>query len=249
VDTEIAQYLLKINYQFYQTFSSNFSATRQAVQPGVRRILGNISPDEGILDIGCGNGNFWNALASFGHRGVYVGVDFSPELLRIAALNSYKRRPISENSTVPVFIPLDLSEADWELKLTDAPFDHVVAFAVLHHIPGEEMRISILNKIRQLISQNGEFTFSVWQFMNSKRLRSRLHNWSEVGLSNQQVDYGDYLLDWRSGGKGLRYIHNFDEQELINLAKKSGYQVKSSFYSDGAGNNLGLYQIWEVAKG
>jgi hypothetical protein len=32
-----------------------------------------------------------------------------------------------------------------------------------------------------------------------------------VGLSANDVDPGDYLLDWRSGGEGLRYIHHFSE--------------------------------------
>jgi len=60
------------------------------------------------------------------------------------------------------------------------------------------------------------------------------------------VDAGDYLLDWRSGGEGLRYVHHFGEAELRELAATTGFQVKEVFYSDGETGNLGLYQVWEA---
>jgi hypothetical protein len=59
------------------------------------------------------------------------------------------------------------------------------------------------------------------------------------------VDAGDYLLDWRSGGEGLRYVHHFDEAELQGLAERSGFQIDETFYSDGETGNLGLYEIWK----
>jgi len=59
------------------------------------------------------------------------------------------------------------------------------------------------------------------------------------------VDFGDYLLDWRSGGRGLRYVHHFDEAELNALAAASRFRVQETFYADGEGGRLGLYQVWE----
>jgi hypothetical protein len=58
------------------------------------------------------------------------------------------------------------------------------------------------------------------------------------------VDAGDYLLDWRQGGSGLRYVHHFDEAELSALAATTGFRVLETFYSDGEGGRLGLYQVW-----
>jgi redox-sensitive bicupin YhaK (pirin superfamily) len=60
------------------------------------------------------------------------------------------------------------------------------------------------------------------------------------------VDENDYLLDWRRGGEGLRYVHHFDEAELNAMATASGFQVREMFRSDGENGQLGLYQIWEV---
>jgi hypothetical protein len=59
------------------------------------------------------------------------------------------------------------------------------------------------------------------------------------------VDAGDYLLDWRSGGEGLRYVHHFGEKELSMLAQETGFETREAFYADGETGNLGLYQIWQ----
>ena len=55
---------------------------------------------------------------------------------------------------------------------------------------------------------------------------------------------GDYLLDWRRDGNGLRYVHHFNEEELAALASDSGFSVLETFNSDGESGNLGLYQVW-----
>jgi hypothetical protein len=63
-------------------------------------------------------------------------------------------------------------------------------------------------------------------------------------LAEEEVDEGDYLLDWRSGGAGLRYVHHFSEGELAALAESSGFEIVDTFYSDGKEGNLSIYQVW-----
>jgi hypothetical protein len=86
---------------------------------------------------------------------------------------------------------------------------------------------------------------SNWQFLNSVRLRSRIQPWEAVGLTRDQVDEGDYLMDWRRGGYGLRYVHHFSETELSELAHATGFKITETFYSDGEGERLSIYQTWE----
>ncbi len=69
------------------------------------------------------------------------------------------------------------------------------------------------------------FTYSNWQFLNSPRLRKRIQPWTRAGLTADQVDPGDYLLDWRRGGEGLRYVHHFSPEELAELAAETGFRV------------------------
>jgi tRNA (uracil-5-)-methyltransferase TRM9 len=233
--------LLSLNKQFYQTFGHEFSSTRMRLQPGVLQVLDSLAGDEAILDLGCGNGEVARELMRRGHRGRYAGVDFSPPLLEVAR-HGWEDAPAT-------FIRADLSSPDWDKKILVSltrPFDLVTAFATLHHIPGQEMRLSILNKVHALLCTGGQFIHSEWQFVNSEKLKDRIQPWEDADLSPEEVDQGDYLLDWRSGGRGLRYVHHFQEAELETLAASSRFRVRQTFHSDGTNGLLSLYQVWEA---
>ncbi len=245
-----AERLVALNRRFYTDFSQSFSATRGRIQPGVRRVLAQLIGTERILDLGCGNGQLARALAASGHRDAYLGLDFSLPLL-------IKARSQPEGFSA-AFHQVDLTSLDWEevireklegqpdsFSLLPSPFDLVFAFAVLHHIPGHDWRRHILQKVRGLLAPGGKFIHSEWQFLNSEKLKARIQPWERAGLSAADVDEGDTLLDWRSGGFGLRYVHHFSELELARLAAESGFQVAESFSSDGQGGRLSLYQVWE----
>lgn len=234
MQSETARKLIELNRQFYQTFGAHFSATRQRIQPGVRRIITALRGDENILDLGCGNGELANVLAQNGFRGLYTGLDFSAPLMNTANRTA---------ADFPIrFVEVDLT-ADWSLETE--PFDFICAFAVLHHIPSAPIRLAMLAKTWDLLKPEGRFALSNWQFLNSERLRERIQPWERARLSTAEVDEGDALLDWRSGGEGLRYAHHFSEAELAALAHQSGFRIIETFYSDGENGRLGLYQVWQ----
>jgi SAM-dependent methyltransferase len=254
--------LLALNHDFYEQFGESFAATRQRLQPGVKRILETLHGDESILDLGCGNGELARELARRGHRGPYLGLDFSLPLLREAAPRpgEFDRRDaeIAEknlgfdglrDSAVGLskfdasFLQVDITTGDWTANRQ--PSTMITAFAVLHHIPSDVLRLNLLKKVHDLLAENGCFILSNWQFLNSAKLKARILPWSAAGLTEADVDAGDYLLDWRDGGKGLRYVHHFSAQELSDLAGQIGMRVSESFLSDGEGGKLGLYQVWE----
>lgn len=239
MDSATAQRLLALNRDFYERFGADFSATRQRLQPGVTRMLGTLTGDESILDMGCGNGELARTLARRGHRGSYLGLDFSLPLLSDASAvpDSFSAR----------FIQVDLT-SDWALKVERLMFNVITAFATLHHIPSKEFRLEILKTIYRLLAPNGRFIHSNWQFLNSDKLRARVQPWERIGLTQADMDEGDYLLDWRRGGEGLRYVHQFSEEELAGLARESGFEVAETFYSDGEGGRLGLYQVWKKSE-
>ena len=80
------------------------------------------------------------------------------------------------------------------------------------------MRIGFFNRVRDLLADDGRFIFSTWQFLNSERLKARIQPWEAAEMSEEDVDEGDYLLDWRRDGVGLRYVHQYSEAELEELA-------------------------------
>lgn len=242
MDSATAARLIEINRDFYTHFGDSFSATRHRIQPGVRRVLDRLKGDESILDLGCGNGELARELAKRGHRGMYLGVDFSLPLLREA-----ETQPDGFSAK---FLQVDLTRLSAfsdQLSVEDG-WSVITAFAVLHHIPSMDLRLNILRIVYRLLKTDGIFIHSNWQFLNSEKLKARIQPWEAAAISTSEIDTGDYLLDWRSGAKGLRYVHHFDERELNELAKAGGFRIMDTFYSDGERGNLGLYQVWKPVR-
>ncbi len=242
MEPTIQKKLLEINRAFYDHFDGSFSATRGHVQPGVDKLLKQFDQDVNVLDVGCGNGTLARALKSEGFTGSYLGVDMSAGLLEKA-----KKLLGSASANHFDFRLFDIADAQWISHVPQKAYDWVAVFAVLHHLPGKDLRLQIARDFRKLISPEGCVTVSVWQWQNSLRLRKRVLPWFTVGILQQQLDEGDVLLDWRAGKTiGLRYVHTFSEESLTHLANEAGFKVIDVFYSDGKTGDLAMYQVWKV---
>ena len=242
-----AAQLLEINRRFYDEHGQDFADTRTRIQPGVRRVLQSLEVEDSILDLGCGSGALARTLSQNGHRGRYLGLDFSLPALERASLGHYEF-PTS-------FLEADLAQPgrlrfqvlSRSAGLMAESWAVVAAFAFLHHIPGKSLRLDLLRLVHSWLRADGRFILSNWQFSASGRMQSRIMPWSAVGMNDTDLDEGDHLIDWRRGGTGLRYVHEFRESELAGLAAESGFSVVESFLSDGADRRSGLYQIWTPA--
>ena len=236
---EVASLLLRINLEFYQTFAGPFVDKRARLQPGVLRAIEDLPMDAQVLELGCGHAPLAAHLLRRGFHGRYVGLDHSQALL--------DRRAAAARPPTYEFFQADLADPGWPERIAAlaGPFEQVLAFAVLHHLPTEELRLAVLTEIRRLLLPSGSLALSVWDFLTSTRMRRRIVPWSQVGLSADDVDPADFLLDWRHGGKGLRYVHHFSVEELRSLAQAAGFKVVSQFHADGS---LGLYQVWESRR-
>jgi len=239
VKSDIARRLVDLNREFYQTLAGPFAATRGSVQPGTQRLLDRIPPDVAVADLGCGNGNAANYLTDRGFHGRYAGFDLSTGLLEIARGKAYP--------FFATFQPADFLEAGWENAISEESMDYVFAFAVLHHIPGHSGRLAFLTACRRLLIPDGMLFFSSWQFLRSEKLQERTVAWSEAGFSQSDLDDGDYLLDWRHEGRGLRYVHVISAQERSKLSKQAGFSEIEAFESDGKEGNLADYAVWAPA--
>jgi tRNA (uracil-5-)-methyltransferase TRM9 len=243
MEESVIQRLLGLNQQFYQTFAGAFSATRQRVQPGMRRLLPRLAEWPRLLDLGCGNGGLGAAWLELNPDGEFWGLDASAELLKEAAgMLGYRQDAY--------LLQADLAQPGWSSSLPQGNWPGITAFASLHHIPSFERRISLLCEAADLLQHGGWLVFSVWQFQNSPRLLARVQPWSAAGLDEAQLEAGDTLLDWRASlpgqpeQRGLRYVHQFSSQELAELAAVCGFRQEEEFESDGEGGRLGWYQVW-----
>ena len=257
MNQQTQEQLIALNDQFYQTFGAAFAATRMRIQPGIRALVEDISPEGHWLDLGCGNGVLGKLWAQQKRKGSYIGLDFSDELLAHA-------RKITSGLAGPglvlKYVKAGMTDDPWPVEDPDICkewfgqetflFDGVFSFAAMHHIPGSVVRLGILRHIRRLLKTDGVFIHSEWQFQNSAKLMARRLDPADVGVDAAQLEPGDTILDWRFAlpGQeeqvGQRYAHLFSEDELAGLAQQSGFKVEKTWYSDGKSGNLALYQRW-----
>lgn len=247
MNEKVIQELFDLNSQFYQHFGKAFAETRRRVQPGVLRVLQEWVDGGDWLDLGCGSGTLAVKWLDLKINGRYLGLDFSRSLLE-EAQQAVNRACLDGTDRVQ-FGFANLAE-DWKAALQGRKFTGVMAFAALHHIPGRDVRLRILQQINSLLEPDGKFIHSEWQFQHSPKLMSRIQPWSLVGIQPSDVEEGDTLLDWKHCAvgqdqtSGLRYVHLYSREELSDLAGESGFTIEDEFESDGAGERLGLYQLW-----
>ena len=249
---EVRQQLIRLNNEFYETFAAAFAATRRRIQPGVRKVLEEIPKKGKWLDLGCGSGQIALEWVKQKRKGAYQGLDFSAGLL--AEADQTQRGVVLPRGLKVSFTQADLATNSWSEGLKCGYYDGALAFAVVHHIPGEEQRVELMRQVRDLLKPGGLFIHSEWQFQYSEKLMARRMPWEFAGLTAADVEPGDTLMDWRyalpgqAEQVGYRYVHLFTRAELGELADRAGFEIVDEFESDGEGGRLGVYQVWKFIK-
>ncbi len=232
----VRQRLLDINRTFYEQFGASFSGTRFGAQPGWDRIIHYFPQRGAVLDLGCGNGRLALYLEQHLQQARYVGLDGSEALLRIAREQTAHLAHISTE-----FFRIDLSSDEW--RRASGYFDVVTALALLHHIPGFEARRAFVQAAGACLKPGGVLILSNWRFVQNERMRRKLLPWAAAGLKDADVEPGDYLLDWKKDGGGVRYAHQLDEAEIETLAKAADLSLEEHFLADGREGDLSLYSV------
>ena len=234
MDDQLVKRLLDLNREFYARFARDFSDTRAAERANVEPIMPYLTNGVKVLDVGCGNGRIAGRLDREAFQLTYVGIDVTSELIEIAGGRRF------DNLTAE-FHRLDITTPGWTETLRPrAPFDLALILAVLHHLPGIELRCAVLRQLRTLLRPGGTLILSNWQFMHDERLRNKIVSWQQLGIDETGLETGDTLMDWKRGGTGYRYVHLLTEAEIQTLAGDSGFQVIRQFYADA---NLNLWSI------
>jgi len=240
MDKEIVEKLLALNREFYATFARPFAASRPAADPALTAILPYIPQHARVLDAGCGNGRLALLLDQERPGATYLGVDAAPELIEVARAQAERLANVAAEFRVA-----DVARPGWGDALPGAPFDCATLLAVLHHIPGFDLRARALRELAGLLKTGGRLILSTWQFLENKRMRRKIVDWAEADISQKSLEPGDYLLDWKREGRGLRYCHLVDEAEMERLAAASGFYVRQTFRAGGREGNLSLFAVLE----
>ncbi len=193
-----------------------------------------------VLDLGCGNGRFYGFLLSNLQRPFrYIGLDTNQFLIDKA-----KERYNYPNAQ---FIVENIGNID---HLFDYKFDLIVLFGVMHHIPGEQTRIKMLVKAKNLLANDGYLVFTTWKFLNIPRISKDIINpntpigaqiYQELGLSENELALHDYILDWKRGITAYRYCHYYTFEEVQELTKRASLRIVDTYEADGIEKDLNQY--------
>ena len=165
----------------------------------------------------------------------YIGIDFSEGLLAQATENyAHLSQSIS-------YQQVDMRQAGFLDPF--GHFDLITHHAVMHHIPQKKRRQALLNELANHLKPDGMLMLSTWQFATNERQKRKITDWSKIGLTDSDVEPGDYLLTWNRGGLGYRYCCMIDEAQTADLAAKAGLQIVRQFYEDGKERDLSLYTL------
>lgn len=239
------QKLNQLNQELYRENAQQFSDTRATFWPGWQQLLPHLKTIAAhpltILDIGCGNGRFANFLKEqLPERETdYTGVDSSGALLEIARSHT--------TNTSTQFVELDIIDILLHngSLLPNKTFDLVVAFGVLHHIPSFELRHLFFQLLAAKTRPNGIVVITSWQFLNSIKQREHIVDPRIAGLTPEELEENDFILDWRAGETKYRYCHYLNNAEEIKLLKQSRLTVLDEYFADGSTKNLNHYLVMQ----
>ncbi|MCP3983767.1 MAG: class I SAM-dependent methyltransferase [bacterium] len=228
---ETVRALRAINERFYRTEAELFASKRTRPWAGMERVLQELPrrPDS-VLDVGCGHGRFAAQLHALGMDPDYLGVDGSAALLELAAARS----------DLPArcrFLEVDILEAP--RAIPEGPFDLIALFGVLHHVPGEARRQTLLRSLGERVAPGGTLALAFWRARGDDVARQR--PWSDAGLCDDDVEPGDRLLSFDRRPDVFRYAHFADDAELVRVEPAPGLPLALRFTAGDAAN---AYFIW-----
>lgn len=187
--------------------------TRNRNWEELRELTKDISDNDKILDLGCGNGRLLEVLKD--KKIDYIGVDSSEKLIKIAQ----KKYPQA-----------DFQVADaLSLPFPDNYFDKIYSIAVLHHIPSKKYHLQFLKEAKRVLKPEGILVITVWDLWQKKFWKLILKYTFLKLTSQSKLGFKDIFYPWKnqkSKTEVLRYFHCFTKKELIDLAKKINFKIK-----------------------
>ncbi|NMB91670.1 class I SAM-dependent methyltransferase [candidate division WWE3 bacterium] len=204
--------ILKLNESFYQSISEEFSRSRQKPWKGWDRAvekafeaLGSNDKKIKVLDLGCGNGRFYDFINNKNMNIEYVGIDTNNDFIK-------RRANKTKNAS---FVKGDVIQ---DLNNIKEKYNIIAAFGLTHHIPSQSLRFTWFNKLSNLLDKKGVLILTFWRFKDKpgdyflrwkerKDIKRYCHQYSNKELDKVIKTYEE---------KGLKLIDKFisDKENL-----------------------------------
>ena len=227
MEKKFAKKILKDVRDTYNIIADEWDISRPRVRDSRARFLKDIPRLATVLDVGCGNGIVYEFLAQ--KSIFYTGVDVSNKLIQIARSRAIKRKGAAHYKFRVASITA--------LPFRDTLFSNVFCFAILHHVPSNELRETAFAEVFRVLKPGGELCVTVWNmFSDYAREKFAL----DVQMKNIQKNFDahDFFIPWKATREKnvTRYVHGFTKEELSGLAREAGFKrARCDFYDKGTG--------------
>ena len=204
---------MQLNKQMYDLLTEDFSRTRATVWEEFKSLGEYFQDGDTVLDLGCGNGRFFELINGAGREIKYFGADNSEKLVQLAKQRYQAGKFVLTDGLI--------------LPFADNFFDKILCIAVLHHLPGRELQREFLREAYRVLKPNGRLILTTWEARPGKRRwRSLLkYTWLKI-IGKSNLDWGDFYEPW--GEKGLRYFHNFSKKELCQSLGEVNFDIQEA---------------------
>ena len=153
----------------------------------------------------------------------YHGIDSCPMLARGVRLPEGWDVTLQDLDVVGTLLDKKLEEdlgapgGDLRVRLEGGAADLVACFGFFHHVPTTEARRRLLQELLSYTRTGGLCCVSLWRPMSDRRIAKRARESTRaglrsLGLSEKELDKGDYLLGWQGRPDTWRYCHHFDSR-------------------------------------
>jgi len=200
--------------EVYELIADEFDVTRKTEWPEFKDFLKYIGNKTKVLDLGCGNGRFYDLLKS--KKIDYLGIDNSSSMINRAKMN---------------FPDAEFRLGDMvDLDLPNNSFDVVLSIASLHHIPSKHLRRKTASEMNRVLKKGGVLILTVWNLFQIKYLpyffKSIISFFLHLGF---KYGWNDLWLRW--GNNPLkRYYHAFLPFELLRYFKNNNWKIEEFYF-------------------
>lgn len=199
----------------YSSIATEFDQTRKVPWQEFDHFLAYTKHGGKVLDLGCGNGRFYEFLKP--KRVHYLGVDHNSHQLDLARKNYPEAKFQLEDMM--------------DLKLEKEAFDNVFAIASFHHIPGKWMREKVVSDMHRVLKADGILILTVWNLFQFRYLPSLLKGILKFILFlGLRTAWNDVEIKW-GNYPDRRYYHAFLPRELLKLFPKKKWEIEEFYFT------------------
>ena len=203
------------------------------------RLLGELRPDERVLDIGCGCGQMALQLEKYlDENGSYVGVDIHQPSIRWCQKKISARRSNFQFAHIDVrnlaYNPESKHRAEtYQFPFDDSSFDLILLKSVFTHMRPLEVS-NYLREVSRLLKSTGR-CLATFFLLNEEQTRL-----ASQGANDVEFKYGEGVWRYRLEQSPESAVA-YDENYVMQMLEENGLTLrKPIYYGSWSGRNDGL---------